>query len=1531
MPHSTPLVTLSLLFLLTGLFDSLGIAQQQIVSGLESGFEAVDLFSDRKLSRGIERAQERIAEAEFSQAIRFLDEVLADDQDSFILLDKTDEYAGLKETASKMIRDLPPEGRELYESMFGPLARKKLGEAIESSNFDEVRKVSQRYFYTSAGFEAALILAQHEADSGRHLAAVLLYQQLLSTPQAVSRLNPQLSLLAAQSWLALGNRHRAGLSLSTLEFDTERRLSSRVVVAGEEHRLTGDPLNWLDQGIGIPEILDTPLEREWLLSGGNTARNGRSEGGLPHTRVRWQARLLNRPQFEEAYDDIVDSLEERQKPLSTAGIPLAIGNTIVAATAHNVVAFDFRTGKRVWQTQPQRVSEFEQLLALNEENSINETNLELAQAFARRIWNDYLYNSISSDGERVFVIRDLSLTQMTDNDIWALPFRGGGFSVDTPGSSNRLCAYELATQGKLVWEIDGAARTDKLAGAFFLGAPIPVDKRLYCLAEIKSSIHLVAIDQHSGQLLWLQQLADLHAGIPLDPQRRLQGAVPSYDAGMMVCPTGAGVVLGFNIEKNSIAWHFQYENTRTALEYLRRNRGRTREAPGEWIDGSVILAGGSVLLSPPESDVLYCLDLSTGNLLWKRKRGDGIFVAGVDQGLVLIVGSRSIGAVSLQDGHPLWEKENISLPSGTSPSGRGFFSSDQYFLPLTNGQVIAVDLKKGNIADRVIARSGAVLGNLISHRGAILSQNGRFLECFDQIKVLRKMTESKLAKNPADAEALRTLGEITYNEGHLAKAIEYLEKADSLSPGNLRTHEVLGECLLEAVEKDFSAYHDRIPRLRQLLASAPDKLLKLRRLEAAGLVELDKLWEAFEVCLEIYQTDLSGGDLQQMDVDYEASTARWIKAQTAVLWRLADQALRHKIASRLAQIRSNLSTEQGVPNLAAFIASFGGIDEISEASALEIARTHIQDEQLLAAQQWLIDSVSPDKISRDGTNLDGEAIANYSHILHQTDFKRLARPYDIALAGPLADVVCLNGKTGRQCVESWTDGKTLHVSPWPFGKVQVEVPVTGKTAVNHRVNVRTPLAEVRLEHGDELLSGCNIFYSSRVAELIIRDALGNEVSHQMLGEQERQVFHGGVYGVARGNLLILSLGQLIVAVDTLAPRSENGSAVLWRKRILRNQSERSIYGGHDFRPGVAHPYSSSTPRLQMDGKWIGVIGPLSRDSFVYQDQRGLHCVDPLTGEVQWSRTDAPNACNLFGDNQVVIAVEDSSTKAQVYNLMDGRKLGQVDVPLWQDQLATHGTDVFAWHTTGGGQQELVSLDVLSGKTNWKREFPVASQIDIAQRRYVAIVDPSGRYQVIDAYDGDVLVDYMGGEQAKAQKVYLFVGSDAFVVAVGRSLKSLPTDNRNWFNVPDYPEFDGELMAFDIQSGSPRWSRPAQVRQQALLLSQPKDSPVISFVGFYRGQDNGGSKSLASILVLEKASGRVLFSDEEMQNSGNLCFVSADETNHEVALETVSRTIKLKFTDLPRPPEPPATVEANDRDKRDSQGLERILERFLQGR
>jgi outer membrane protein assembly factor BamB len=1500
------------------------VAQNAIIVGpngavMDSIMASVDLPSDRTMARGIERAKDRIAEGEYSQAIRFLDEVLAGAQDSFIAVGETGEHVGLKETASAMIRDLPADGRAMYQSTFGPVAKKKLADALASGDMSGLREVAQHYFYTPAGYEAALLVAQQEADSGRHLSAGLLYQQLLDTPEAASRLNPQLAILAAKSKLAAGDAEEASKLLSGLN----SLRATTVEIAGRKEQLStmaADPLAWLKRIVGTPRESSSLPEDQWLMPRGNPERNGHAVGGLPHVRIRWEARLLSHPQFETVHDELWATLAQREMPLPSAGTPLAIGDTIVATTAHNVVAIDFKTGKRIWQTQPQRVTEFEQLVNYTGNATAGvggqiDTNTHQSQAFARRVWEDYLYNSISSDGEHVFVIRDLKLPEFNEIDSWA-PFRGE-MGNDGDGYANRLCAYDLATQGKLVWEIDGAENSGELAGAYFLGAPVVVDDNLYCLAEIKSAIHLVAIARKTGAVAWVQQLAGLQNGIEIDPLRRMQAAMPSYSSGILVCPTGAGVVIGINLEKKALAWAYQYETNRNPMTIRLRENGRMIQQDYQWLEGAAVLASGCVLLSPPESNYLHCLDLVTGKFRWKAERGDGMYVAGVEGERVLVVGTGTITALYLSDGKPAWS-QTAALKDDVMPSGRGFFSDGKYFLPLTSSEVVAIDLADGNVVERTQSRAGIVLGNLVAHQGAILSQNGKFLERFDQIDVLRDYTESRLAEDPDDFDALRTLGELTYNEGKVSEAIKLLEKAYGIAPDDKRIREVLGEALLEAIEQDFAKYQDRLPQLREILTDSPGGMLSLLRIEGEGLLELDEPLKSFEACVQIQQSP-NQTELLAIDAAHQASVDSWLRAQIGEIWNRADADAKTKISARVTELFEGMPEDRRDEFVKTFGAAFGNANELLLDRAEEFAAKN----EWLQAQQIYLDYVETDNPSR------GAAVATCSKMLHEMGWGREAAGFDELLAGPLSDVVCLEGKTGEKCLDAWAGSPPKQLFDWPYGKVEVEQPPMVNAAAAQRLN--TPLVEVRLERSDSVLERCNLYYSFRTGELIVRDPTGREIFRKGLGESDRQMFDRGMYAVSRGNLVIVSFGHHIIAVDTSGGKDK--PAVLWSKQTIRNNVDRFRQQLSSLRSGTERPGTHRTPRSQAENRWIGVLGPISSDSFVYQDQRGLVCVDSLTGRIRWTRTDSPNACQLFGNEETVVALEEQTSKAQAYNMADGRKIGEVEIPRWHEQVSTRGLDVVGWERTARGECRLSSRDVMSGSVHWHHQFARGSHLDVALNRYVAVVEPIGRYVVIDTTDGSVLVDQKFTPLPHIRDVHLFAGTDNFVVAVGVAPAQVANNRvqQQYMSTLDFVAFDGQLMAFDAKSGEPLWSRPADVVHQSLMISQPLDAPIITFVGNHRRQDANGTHQLMNLLLLEKVSGRVLFADDSLPYSANYFVVSTFDESNEVLVEMANRMVKLKFTDAPRPPEPPAQSSADDQSTDGPTGLYKILKRLGGGR
>jgi outer membrane protein assembly factor BamB len=1509
-----------------GLGSPPATAQMQLPDGRLAQQSRVQLVTDRTASRGIKRAQESIAAGEYSQAIQFLDGILAREQDLFVELGSDGGYGGLKETARQLIRDLPPAGRQAYEAAYGAAARRLLKAAVDDGDAAALQLVARRYFYTPAGYEAAFLLAMDEADAGRHLSAALNYQQLLESPEAIAKFDPHLSLRAAASWLAAGDEDRARSALEALT----GRGQTTVQVAGKQHRLnsSGESLEWLAETVGgAGEEVESPAHDQWLTYRGNASRTSESAGGLPHMRVRWKVRLLGHPQLETLYENFAADLTRSGNLAPIASSPLAAGDYILTRTPHGLLAVDFRTGKRVWRSEPQREPELEALMRAGGATDEEAANPEPARSFARRLWEDYLYGLVSSDGARVYMIRDLPMPVAQDFEMSAFM---GAPGIDEKRQTNRLSSYELATQGKLVWEVDGAAATGDLAGAFFLGAPLAVGESLYVLAEVKSGVYLVALDRETGEFQWRQALAELETGVLLDVRRRLQSAMPSYEAGILVCPTGAGVVVSVDLAKRSLAWAYRYETTiRPGPMYHGRDEDSTGALARRWQDGAATIVGDRVVLTPPESDQLHCVDLHSGRLLWKQPRGEMTRLASADSERILLIGNRKLRALRVADGKPAWRKDSLALPRGVLPSGTGFVSEGKYHLPLTSAEVIAINLADGRIESRAASRDGAPLGNLICHRGTVISQSGAYLDCFDQIDALRKRSEERLNQEPTDVEALRALGEIAYNEGRLSDAIALLERAYRSNADDVDVRDVLAECLAAALDEDFAAHRSRLSLLRELSDGGATRQMVILRIEARGLLEEGDVLASAAACLQLYR--LAGPPDEMLDLgrEHQAAVSRWVQAQLAAIWERADDEQRRDLETQLKREAEGLGENPDSDELARFLQFFGELPMFQSLKLARIRELKGRD-QWLEAQQLLLD------IENSGDEpAQGEAIARIASQLHEAGLHSLAAEYDRRLSGPLADVKLLNDMTGAQLVAQWNSLAAESVKKWPLGKVKATTTPTSGGAAAARV--RSPLWGIRLERSDSILGLATAQLSARGGEIVVHDNLGREFFSANLEPESQFNYRQAetLYGVSRGNLLVVSLGKQLAAFNTFATTDGLAPPVLWRVNLGSNLDYSREYfaappGGPASRAG-----SYRAPRPMDEGKWVGVIGPVTSRGVVFQDQRRLVCADAMSGEVRWSRTDVPQGCDLFGDAEYVFAVPTGSTNARIYSTVDGRALGKCEVPPWRDQLVTRGGEIICWKISGDNQDKkatLSAMDALTGETAWTREFEPNAAVDVERGRYVLVVEPKGRVIVIDGADGKVLVDYAAAPKPAVDEVHLLAGQDDFLVVVKRPRRANADRMVRAFNMVDSPVIDGELMLFDRTSGETRWSRPAEVVQQALLLTQPADLPFIVFAGLLMRSDGGGSRNLTTMLILDKATGRTLYqSDDLPQSGGGHCLARVtDAASHQAAVEMAGQTILLQFTDERRPPEPPAMAEVESSAGKMSRGLMGIL-RSLGGR
>ncbi len=758
--------------------------------------------ADRALLRQWSQGKAWLEQRRYSDAIRCLQSVLEAPDDYFFRPDaQTPTHHSLKAEARRLIGQLPPEGRRLYELQCGHKARRLLDEAVASGEAAKLAEASARYFHTQAGYEATFLLGLYNLDHGLPLAGALSLRRLREAGEDADRFEPALTLAMAAGWLEAGSPEEARRALAALK---ERQSARSVIVGGREvqwFRDGAETIPWLAQLIGPRQAAPGPEQDRWLMFRGDAARNAAGVGSAPLLSLCWRIPLVGDgdglPEAEVLRQQ-QQQVRREGKVVFPALHPLVVGDVVLMRNLRTLLAVDLASGKRLWEVPADDPLDAADLREPDEQMSWRpgySPYQGLAVRMGQRLWQDGVYGTLSSDGRLVFSIEDLPLAS--------------GYAGSDRGSCNRLAAHDLRT-GKLKWNVGGrrGAHALRLAETFFLGPPLPLRGQLYALAEVNDEVRLLVLDADSGNFCWSQQLTMVERNSLPDVMRRTVGLSPSYADGVLICPVGP--VVAVDLATHSLLWGF-----RGGADAARNRSGQHRVIfggmgnvvaaydGGRWLEPTATVADGRVLATFPLDDAIYCLSLADGKPLWEAAaRTDELYVACVHAGNVVVVRRSGLSALRLADGKPAWV---APLPVGVEPSGRGFYAGSRYFLPLRSAEAAVVDLDAGKIVQISKSREGRAPGNLVYSQGKVISQGVDGLEVYYQAEALRAEVSRRLAVNPEDAFALSLQGQMLLDEGKLAAAAANFRRAWKLG-GDERARQLLRDTLLEGLRSDFAAY-----------------------------------------------------------------------------------------------------------------------------------------------------------------------------------------------------------------------------------------------------------------------------------------------------------------------------------------------------------------------------------------------------------------------------------------------------------------------------------------------------------------------------------------------------------------------------------------------------------------------------------------------------------------------------------------------------------------------------------------------------
>lgn len=1471
---------------------------------------------DRALQQRLTRSEELIAEGRYAEAVEMLGGILEQEEDYFFRPDRsTATSRSLKSEAQRRIGALPPSGRDAYELQYGAKAKQLLEAAVDAGNEQGLAETSRRYFHTYAGLRATYLLGLTHLDHGRPLAAALCWRRLRELP-AASEFEPELSLQLASAWASAGQPQAA---LAVVSNATERFPGATFNIAGEAYRWQGSPektLAWLAQinGAQMAQLTadDGRKVDQWLLARGNATRNAVSVGSNPLLNRRWAVPYVNHPDVEKLSDQLARGYNEQAIIPLPASQPLAVKDVVLMRTFTGLTAVDFRTGKRIWRGATDE--HIEQLLHRDAPLAGRQDQEagQLAYLIEDRVWRDAAYGTFSSDGKSVFCVEEVIAPSETAQRT-VIMFNGRRMM---PGmgnqTSNRLAAYDLATEGKLLWELGGS--TEEVGGngagddpasaekIFFLGPPLPMGDRLYALAESKGEIRLYVLHAATGKIDWTQQLALAPEGFDAG-MRRSCGLSPSYADGVLLCPTTLGAIVAVDLNDRSLLWGFQYKHegpdgmSRQRMFVWQMQQQNEQKPEGDkWHDALLTVADGKVLIAPPDGDQLTCISLVDGSKIWEKSRNKGLYVACVHEGKAIVVAGDAIRAFQLKDGKELWTR---TWPDPGKPSGRGFFNGRFYFVPLATAEVAAVDLVAGQITARSKSRSGSVPGNLVCYNGAVLSQGVNGLECFYQLEELRKEVIAKLKERPDDPQALSSQGELLLDEGKTAEAIAVLRKSNA-AVSDPRTRNLLIDALLEGLGSGLVSTAADIEDLEKLASGTlrEESYLRLRA-EAHEKAKDDK--QALAIYLRLIDLPPTTNEEPLRKTSSVAiGRARWVKAKLKALNDRADEAGKTAIVEATDGRRKAALASTDLVLIRNYLEYFGDQGNSNEVR-LQLARLAAEKGNLLEAETLY---------SHVALGSDADA-AKATAGLAKLFFVQAGRAADAVpslqrLQGEFAGVKCADGKTGREFVASLVKSDSVeklarsHV--WPIGKVDV-------VEVRQQANstLRTVPLEFRGPRGP-YFENLIIEMEQTQQQLVISDANGVERQRITLVEPSQRRHVNQMNPMvshlrAMGHLLIVSLGHEIVAIDTLSDGPKTAK-ILWRHDLT--DSLMGVNGIQNIHPRVVQmPWG--VPRFMAadgNGRAIGTTGPATTKYVCYLRQRTLNLVEPLTGKTLWTRNDVDPGSDLFGDEEylfVTPANNGTGDKTWVLRVADGEKLKEVRLPRAEQRVASYGRRLLTW-APENGKMTIKMLDALEEKTVWSQTFTPDARLWPIASDEVAVFTRAGKLAVLNVADGAKRLEATVIPEPQLSESYVLRTADAYLLITSSPLRQ--KDGVNIQPVPGgfgNPLINGYVYGFDRQTQKERFK--TRVQGHGLTLNQPAELPVLVFASQIYEQPKKGQmrQPEAALFAVDKRNGRVVY-DKRMPAPLNMVELTGDTEKNTLQLRTLRNTLQFTFTDEPIPEE-----------------------------
>lgn len=1405
----------------------------QVISDAERAIEA------GRMSEAVVRLGDMLAR----QAVAAEDADLAG-QDFFLNADETQSRVSISmmREAERVLASLPADGIEMYELRYGANAKRLLDEASESRDREKLILLSRRYLLSEAGLDGTLILAQLELSEGRAVAAMAVLRRLASVDAARRRFGDSLLVLLAEAETLAGNDNAATEHLAAAN---QNGGNYELATEGAEKVASGRESEWLKNQFG--SFVESARQgfyagerANWVARGGASGL-GAGDGNLPLSRIRWDVvTTTSGPEQRMLEKFLSDNIADAPPPTWQ---PIKVGSQLLMRTTERLLAVDFETGIRIWEYPWSNGPVSEDTTSLDIEQLGNLEEAE--QLLIQKVWNDLPYGRITSDGQRVYLLDDLgTIEPMSMNQFGGMQMRG---SRRSDNSSNTLVALDLASEGKLLW-LRGKAgiepEMNSLAEAFFMGPPLPVEGKLYQLAEIAGDIYLLCLQPETGTELWRQQILGNDGGrVGSDAVRRIAGATPAYSNGIMVCPTGAGAVVAIDLISRTLLWgHKLPQNDNNIMFSRRTNRYNTRldqaSLMNRWLDGTPTICGATVLVTPVESDRIYAFDLLTGTPQWSPiLRNDFRYLAGCRGDKFFLVSGSRMQAFNIKTGQPAWSAP-ATVEDDEQISGTGVFGSEAYFLPTNSGYLVEVELETGKVRGRRDVEFP--LGNLLADGDSIVSQSATMLSAAYAEKPLRTLVEERLETDQDDRWAMVRQGELLLEQGDREAAIDWLLKARQLDPSDEEVRVLLVDALLTSIRNGKKADAETTDLLDELIEMTPQRI-ELLRLKAIAADEDNRPLDVVENLIELSRIALRDEqtyravETQYFETSPELKTSihAWTAAYLQRAISAADAEQLDAINSMVGEFTTPKISQAGsIRRLT--LAQFGPAIA-SDPLRVAMWTAALDDGAYGRAERLGLDALLvADRWKGDVGELKKQWLARLTRTYQLAGFEREALFY--------ARQVANNSSTDDTTIDQDLITQLEQAAPihqWPAG-----VRMTVSEDANRSGTARRQKAGSVDIQGFRGVHMANWVPRLERGAMLLRDPRGFDHHVDLQSSSSSSDL---VQVVIDGGLMIILTNEEIMAIDLLSLQRSQIDSLLWSRKWWNQSGTRSVASRSDsaFFQETRRSYNFSSNkgggRIESGVMRLGPI--VGRRFFVLQGS-DLLAIDTVSGEELWRSRNHDSDAFVVADANAV-AIVSSDTGVRLFNPDDGAEL---KTDLWEpserivlatgNHLLTMRNEPFQGNAEADDSENVQRVVRLRAPIDGKEvlEFslgqdsgPTDAFARIVDSRYLALLTVNGRLILWDLLEGREICDQeveIGGKLSGFNVIRNRAGLVlALVRRDDRDPELFSGATLTLSEGQEHTDTDGPLIAVGLEDGSVLWRHELE-GPWGISVDQPAESPLI---------------------------------------------------------------------------------------------------------